>query len=805
MYFKLYKQIRNRVKILKKEKIKILLFLIKEDKSLLKMLFDWDIYKLYMRDDLLNRFLNNLAKFINNIDIKQIEKKDLIKILNISVNMLLTYYKFLHFNKILTKAIYKSKREKFLLSSVRILEFAIFLAFKKDKKVKEIFLDNYDVDSSKQYFFYLKDLNETLKINYFAIYKSKQTKKNKIVVGFNKEDCKKANKDEELKKKIIDNSFKSFIRTQSFEKIDINDFDHYFHLQDDMVDDFYNYEKAKFVSGSSVKGRSREIDRKEFITIEKDKIEYVSFINNKNIEDLTDEVKTEIKTKANSTVSPVLDKKAAILIESDILVNKPSKVEINSKFKRYMIAKAISNSIAKNNLNISKYQIPEIEHLKDFFAFLYERDKLKSDLILLQIIFNSNLEKLITGFINKNIIFRHERFYMEYGNFFSNLKNKVNIFKKIKPEKKFYIYITEIIRLILEDFQNHIVSKIDTENLKEDINNLENKLSNFLKKSRNEFNKKIVLNMKTLPELSFYYFKSLKKTPSINMLFAKDIAKNDEARLCYCATTQRLKSYESWILELIDMLEISKVRLKENISNIIPTEFKSEDKIGSYKVLKRGSFKNFLLNLEQLFYENDLTKEDKINIQMIYLRYVLGLLLATRDFDNSCDLSNYSKKFKILILQEKAKSIYMSKRIIPLTKEAMEYIEIFQKIKQKNNIKSNSPVLLIDNKEVLITKSEMKKFFFKLEKYDYLKYILYFIEHCRLNFGRHIATYYFANDDNVKEEYLDAFLGHFKMGSEDQGIFSYFNNKEYIDIIISKIEEIEQDYLRTSIIFKEIS
>ena len=206
MYFKLYKQIRNRVKILKKEKIKILLFLIKEDKSLLKMLFDWDIYKLYMRDDLLNRFLNNLAKFINNIDIKQIEKKDLIKILNISVNMLLTYYKFLHFNKILTKAIYKSKREKFLLSSVRILEFTIFLAFKKDKKVKEIFLDNYDVDSSKQYFFYLKDLNETLKINYFAIYKSKQIKKNKIVVGFNKEDCKKANKDEELKKKIIDNS-----------------------------------------------------------------------------------------------------------------------------------------------------------------------------------------------------------------------------------------------------------------------------------------------------------------------------------------------------------------------------------------------------------------------------------------------------------------------------------------------------------------------------------------------------------------------------------------------------------------------
>jgi len=805
MYFKLYKKIKNRLKILKKDKIKIFLAVIQEEKSLSKILFDWDIYKLYMSDNILNRFLKSLSKFINNIDITQIEKQDLIKIINIFLNMLLTYYKFLHFNQIAVKSSrHKSKREKFLISSVRILEFTLFLAIQKNKKVKKFFLDDYPVFSYNQYFFYLKDLNESIQINYFAIYKNKTTNTNQIVVGFNKEDCEKSTKNEELKKKIIDNSYKSFIKTQSFEKDITNYFKYYMHLEDQMVSDFYDYKEIKVLDSAG--GKRRKIVKQEFTIIEEDKIEYISLGKDENIKKFSNEIQKEIKMKNNILLSPLVDKNTALLIKSNLLVNKPLKVKIDSKFKRYMIGKAISNSITKRNLDISQYQIPEIEQLKSFIAFLYAKDKLKTDLILLQIIFNASLEKLITGFINKNIIIDNNRFYMEYGNFFSKIDSEVKIFKKIKKGQKFYIYISEIIQIILQNFQINIIdtiNEINADTKKTYIDNLTNELNDFIKTSKNEFNKTIALNIKTLPKLSFYYFKHLTKKSSINMLFAKDINKNDEARLCYCATLQRLITYESWILELIDKLEISKLRLKEKLNDIIPNDLQLEGNIGSYKILEREYFRIFLLNLERLIEKHYLTREDKINIQMIYLRYVLGLSLATRDFDNSCDLSNYSKKFKILLIQEKAKSIHMSKRIIPLTQRAIKNIEIFKNIRQKNNIKSNSPVLLIDGKEIAIKKAEMKKFFLKFEKYDYLKHIINFIESCRLNFGRHIATYNFANDNDVNEEYLDAFLGHFKMGNEDQGIFSYFNNREYIDTITSKMEKIEQYYLKNTLIFEE--
>ena len=43
----------------------------------------------------------------------------------------------------------------------------------------------------------------------------------------------------------------------------------------------------------------------------------------------------------------------------------------------------------------------------------------------------------------------------------------------------------------------------------------------------------------------------------------KDIDKNDQAKLCYCATAQRLYAFEDWLIELADMFEISKIRSKD--------------------------------------------------------------------------------------------------------------------------------------------------------------------------------------------------------------------------------------------------
>ena len=80
---------------------------------------------------------------------------------------------------------------------------------------------------------------------------------------------------------------------------------------------------------------------------------------------------------------------------------------------------------------------------------------------------------------------------------------------------------------------------------------------------------------------------------------------------------------------------------------------------------------------------------------------------------------------------------------------------------------------------------------FKIEESEYLKSG---IKNIKLNFGRHVTTSFLSSTD-LNAEYLDAFLNHFKMGTEDQGIYSNFNNQDYQKQIIKKIEIIEENYL----------
>ena len=815
MKIKLYKKIRNRIKVLNKDKLKLLYSHFKESKFIQNNINDKDFYKLYMRDDLFNKkFFNNLALFINNIDIKKIEKTDLITIYKIFFEIFWIYYKFLKANKILikpNKKIYISNRTEFIISSVRILEFIIFIGYSTNKEMKEIFLQNFS--SKLEYFFYLQKLDYKIKNNYFAICKNEKTKQNRIIVGFNKKHCKEANQDEELRREIFKNSFKSTIKTQSFENDNLNEFENYFHLQNQTIINFYDFKEAQIKSKEDG-SKTRTVNKIKFTIIKKEITDDISF-NSIKLQDSEMEVKKEIKLKSrNKLISPILDKRVAKLTNSNLL-EQGKEVNIESKYKRYLIAKAIGGSITKNNLSISKYQILEIEQLKDFFAFLYKEDKFKTDLILLQILFNTNIKKFIKGFLNKNIKFKSpNQISIRYIDVFSHVENK-EFFKDISSKKSFYIYLNEVISVILDNFQIEIINKLKEKqgledfNLEDELDNIEKELNEFLKQVKNKFNKTIILNLRTLPVLSLFYFKKTKQNSSISLLFTKDIDKNDEAKLCYCATSKRLVEFENWLVELTNILSISKYRFNEDVNNKIINQFKEEPKIGSYKVLRQGEFKTFLMNLEKLYFEDCLTNTEKINIQMLYLRYTLGLLLATRDFEGSCDLSNYSEKFRVLLLQEKAKNFNMSKRIIPLTKRAIKYIKNFKQliidIEKIEKSKLNSPFFIINNKTKVIVNSSIKLFVESLEKYDidYLRDIEQFIKNCKLNFGRHIITSYFSNLE-LKEEYLDAFLNHSKMGNEDQGIYSYFNNTEYIDTIINNLELLEQDYLRKyDRIFKE--
>jgi hypothetical protein len=183
---------------------------------------------------------------------------------------------------------------------------------------------------------------------------------------------------------------------------------------------------------------------------------------------------------------------------------------------------------------------------------------------------------------------------------------------------------------------------------------------------------------------------------------------------------------------------------------------------------------------------------------MIFIRYSLSLLIATRDYTTSCNLAEYSKKFKILTIQEKAKNVYHSKRLIPLTDRAIRIIDNFYLLKEEFKITSFVPCLVtVEGKEEILNEKNILKFFDSLDQELY-KDTIYFlksgIKNIKLNFGRHVTTSFLSSTD-LNAEYLDAFLNHFKMGTEDQGIYSNFNNQDYQKQIIKKIEIIEENYL----------
>jgi hypothetical protein len=419
--------------------------------------------------------------------------------------------------------------------------------------------------------------------------------------------------------------------------------------------------------------------------------------------------------------------------------------------------------------------------------------------MLISILLGSSIKNIIVSLKNDTGIKYQENEYqiifdIDKNLFAAPIKSKIDLFYNVTDRS--YINISPLFEEIILLAQQYINQN--------EVDVLYAEINNFLQESKKKYNKTIVLNLNHLGLIMHQYFKRFNKHSNISLLYIKEISKSEQAKLCYCTSNDRLYNLENWIIKLSNILDLPNVFKKINKIN---TSIQYDKKIGSHYYLKPGVFKNFLLNLFKLHNLVD-TKIEKFNIKMIYLRYSLGLLLATRDFNNSCNLSQYSQRFKILLLQEKAKSIYTAKRIIPLCDYALKEIKRFYKLKLEYKLISYHPVFIdIKNdtkNEILITKTSAVETIKKMKNNyndDLIEQITNFIKYVKLNFGRHIITSYMAHSNNIKGDYIDAFLNHYTMGTEDQGMFNNFNNRDYINTITQIMQEIATKYYPKSIDF----
>ncbi|RLA82329.1 MAG: hypothetical protein DRG78_07505 [Epsilonproteobacteria bacterium] len=523
------------------------------------------------------------------------------------------------------------------------------------------------------------------------------------------------------------------------------------------------------------------------------------------------------------------------------------KEDNKNAFKKYKLSSALGHLQAKANLNIaSKYTIPKIELLAIFLKNSNDKS-FEYNLLVLSMVLGIEYKNIVAILLDKsddfkivNKIFLRIKLTTAYAGIknqelFRKSKKEVevelpeHIVKKIlNMKEQLYdrlnrvfleqkeLFTTEDKQIVeecksikcIELFMNENLSSSKIEEIYEELfNKISKSFSSYIEKSKKGFNKTIVINSKSLHLYSFYYFKQFYNGSEINHLFLKNKTANIHTKLAYVNTTKYLLNMSVWLNELSDELALVDTRKVNN--------YKIEsDYSGSNKYISAQVFKMFLQNLMDLEFK---TIEDNVSIRMIYLRYVFSVLFATREYYFSANVMDYSKRLKILFIHEKAKNLYSSKRIIPVTDLGDEYIRYFLKLKNKHNLQSFSPYVPLTEEykktefDKHATNNMIVSWF--LERRDYIvsiyneeKYdaIYNFVSSVELNFGRHIFASEAHNFMSMEQDYVDALLNHFEKGTQEQGKYSLFDNQEYFKSFRVVMQKIEKDYIPFFKYLKEV-
>lgn len=782
-----------------------------------------EILNFSLQDDSSIKYIKNINKFLqkNNIVLEDLIKNDLSHTIVYEYwQNILNIYKHMQSHTNWSK----DTLNNYVISSTRIQEFLIFLFKISNNDLLDIFINNFNY-LQDSYYFYMQTLKEKINEEYFSIKKVKKT--NTILLDNQS------------------NSYYSSLNIQPFKDDKITLFDHFFKLSDHYVEEVFSLSASNnIIDGRNPSGQFGK--RIPFLIVDDINVEKLYY--GKIEKNTSDETQKEYNQRYRKTQSPFYNKNAADLVNNEFFELVKNN-DISSKYKRFKISKAISNSITKRNLDLqSNYNFPELKVIKNIFVKENRNQNIYFRVLLLSFLTGFEIKKLlhillkidtqVTYQITKSIlkikinkkVFASDILDTLYAEDIKRQECEIHLTEEIirlwqntqRDIEKYYSdrysdgkYLSKIIEKsqqeledddlryflnnktstfqeIITELKNNLpqdkIKKIELLNIIDEISDdFYIDIDQYLKSVVNTYPKRIKLSLSAISKLSLHYYRQTSNRSELYLLYTRSITTNDEARLCYCATRDRLYDVELWITELYKKIFDSSTRDVDI--------FQSKNWVGSPYYIKNGYFKQFIFEITKIKSKNDIAT---FNLNMILIRYTLSLLLATRDFRNSCNLIDYSKSFQLLTIQEKSKNIYQSKRLIPLTNRANKIIENFYILKKKYNISSSSPVLLTnDAQEMDINKKNIKVFLTSLDTeidQESIIFIENFISNVKLNFGRHVVTS-FLSSTNIDKKYLDAFLNHFKMGTEDQGVYSNFDNQDYINTIIAKIEQIQKSYM----------
>ncbi len=504
-----------------------------------------------------------------------------------------------------------------------------------------------------------------------------------------------------------------------------------------------------------------------------------------------------------------------------------------SRYKEIRLNKSIGHLAAKANLYLpSKYNIPDIDLLSDFLVTIKDKNSYEYKIVITSIVLGLDARYILAMDLklSKDIILVNKKFLrVDLTTAYAQTKNETifkttkkyiefelpsflrdnfeqvgdilfkKLYKSIEEEKTLYDEdtkkafdscknITKLLDFLVDNYGKTAAEEMLNKFLDDEISNL----TKYLQKKKKRYKKYIKIYTSTLHLYSFHYYKLLHKESDIAHLFLKRKTSNIHTKLTYVALPTKIFNMTIWLEELAQVLKID--------SSTTSTYIADTQYSGTNKLVLSQEYKNFLTILSKIELENEYAN---LTLKMIYLRYVFCVLLATRRYHFSCDLQQYSKRKKLLFLHEKAKNTYSSKRILPITELGSLYIEKFYRLKEEYNFYAYSPIIVDDggnekpmNQENLMEwlhehKNEIVDQW-SMQKYEIIEN---FISRVVRDFGRHVFASEAHNSRSIDQDYVDAFLNHFFRGTQDQGMYSSFDNKVYFQQVRELMQGIEKKYI----------
>ena len=770
-YKNLIKKIKNdsKEKNLDKNKIK---------KKIKEIKFFLEKHYLAKIDLILEKFEVTKTKFEND------------KILIFQKQIVYNYFNMQR-NYFLQKSREKPKCNQSIISyfniCLRILEFATYVNIKKIENVKKICF-NKDSISLCFYLHFLKikddinSLNKNIIIYGKGINSYLYNNKNILFIDYENNYIPISKPNAEIEDQINDE------RTFWFQR--------YFMLKDNkQIKDIFN--GIGSIGSFPTKGAKGKRLRKSH-----DVIDFLdeNIYNHNSILENNQELENNLENTQSADTIP----SALLLDNKDVIGFNISNKHINSNYKNFLINKKISNNMAKNEMFLYS-KAPNINTLKELIMKILEEDAMDTKegyhrkLILVSLFTGISIDNLIDSFCkkSKSIFFENQNILKikhQDSIFSENIVLNDEILISLHPQKHSVANLPSLLKDMIYHIKSNINNKINPKTIKEEeynkIKNIELKqCSKILGYHKKKLSKSISnITVKSIHRLFFHFYHLFNGKTDTGILLLYKISNSNKARVCYVSQPRRLIYYEKWVIKFLRKLSEKNILKFKN-------EKRNQIMVGSPKVVKVKSFRLFLKNIVKLSPKN---KIEKFNLQMIFIRYALSILLATRNFNTSCELLEFSEKFGLLTIHEKAKHVNSSKRLIKVSPMALDYIKLFFELKKEFDYDGYIPILIKEYKNkyyefVDFNKNELLTFLEKYKNNKKYNQMVDFIKIVELNFGRHVfATESLSRE--LKKDYENEFMGHYSKGNLGFGIFSNMEVKSYLEITERFMIKIEKKY-----------